>query len=568
MKNLSRYQILASLPLLVLLAGGLYFQRLVIFAVNTNFVLNAIILGVMLIGVVIMHQQIWSIRRQSRKAGKFVQRVQQGEKIRDVLNDTELGTSDIGLVCDHLTHPNESVGGRPVEVVEAGLRSLHVTLNSRQELAQFLIGFLVALGLMGTFIGILETLIEISNMIGGFATADMQDLDKSFMALISDLTKPLKGMGTAFSASMFGLMGSLCLGLTMVSVRRCTEEFLTDLRYAINQLIKDRRSGHQEKSVSAGVPDRRADDLIRHQREAKTLFHQGLEAQVRLMQKMDLLEQRLLELGTMMLKQVEGAAETNTLLRASSVPRQTAEQFMGQIKVLATTASENGTNLAALLPALTGVTQKLGGFSETLLQQREQMQQTMLSSTESQGLIRNALNALVEEESEIHSGMLNEITQLRKFMLDMQPVSSQMVPLLTEINSRLNEQSLASNDQQETIRLMTQAVTQTFGGLKAGFAEMLQEAEKNRQFQADMSGQLMNSQLAAAEFSNLQQSLVKVADVLANSVTTSQVLVEEMRNMREAVAGDMRFEMQQALREHDAERANSSEETRANKAKS
>jgi biopolymer transport protein ExbB/TolQ len=264
----------------------------VMFAVNTNFVLNAIILGVMLIGVVIMHQQIWSIRRQSRKAGKFVQRVQQGEKIRDVLNDTELGTSDIGLVCDHLTHPNESVGGRPVEVVEAGLRSLHVTLNSRQELAQFLIGFLVALGLMGTFIGILETLIEISNMIGGFATADMQDLDKSFMALISDLTKPLKGMGTAFSASMFGLMGSLCLGLSMVSVRRCTEEFLTDLRYAINQLIKDRRSGHQEKSVSAGVPDRRADDLIRHQREAKTLFHQGLEAQVRLMQKMDLLEQR------------------------------------------------------------------------------------------------------------------------------------------------------------------------------------------------------------------------------------------------------------------------------------
>jgi hypothetical protein len=568
MKNLSRYQILASLPLLVLLAGGLYFQRLVMFAINTNVVLNAIILGVMLVGVVIMHQLIWSIRRQSRKAGKFVQRVQQGEKIRDVLKDTELGTSDIGLVCDHLTHPNESVGGRPVEVVEAGLRSLHVTLSSRQELAQFLIGFLVALGLMGTFIGILETLIEIGNMIGGFATADMQDLDKSFMALISDLTKPLKGMGTAFSASMFGLMGSLCLGLTMVSVRRCTEEFLTDLRYAINQLIKDRRSAHQEKSVSADVPDRRADDLIRHQREAKSLFHQGLEAQVRLMQKMDLLEQRLLDLSTMMLKQVEGAAETNSLLKASSVPRQTAEQFMGQIKILATTASENGANLAALLPAMTGVTHKLGSFSEILLQQREQMQQTMLSSNESQGMIRNALNSLVEEESEIHGGMLNEITQLRKFMLDMQPVSSQMVPLLTEINSRLNEQSLASNDQQETIRLMTQAVTQTFGGLKTGIAEMLQDAEQNRQFQSEMSSQLMNSQLAAAELSNLHLSLARVADVLANSVTTSQILVEEMRNMREAVAGDMRFEMQQALREHEAERAPSSKEPRANKAKS
>ena len=554
MKNLTRYQILASLPLLVLLAGGIFFQRLVMYAINTNFVLNAIILGVMLIGVMLMHQQIWSIRRQSAKADKFAKRIQQGEHLRDVLQDPELGASDIGLVCDHLTHSSGGIDGRPVAAVEAGLRSLHVTLNSRQELSQFLVGFLVALGLMGTFIGILETLIEIGNMIGGFATSDMQDIDKSFMALISDLTKPLKGMGTAFSASMFGLLGSLCLGLTMVAVRRYTEEFLTDLRRAINQLIKDRRSERPERNDAAVVPDRRAEDLVRHQREAKHIFQQGLEAQVRVMQKLDTLEQRLADLSFMLAKQVEGATETNNLLRDSSVPRQTAEQFMGQIKVLATSASENSTNLAALLPALSGVTQKLNSFSETLLQQREHMQQTMLSSAESQDMIRNALTSLVEKENEIHNGMLSEITQLRKFMLEMQPVSSQMVPLLTGISSRLNEQSLAANNQQETMRLMTEAVTQTFGGLKIGIGEVLQDAEKNRQLQSEISGQLMNSQRAVAEFGNLQQSLARVADVLSNSVTASQVLVEEVRNMRESMVQDMRFEMQEALRQQEMER--------------
>jgi len=123
MKNLTRYQILAALPLLVLLAGGFYFQRLVMFAVNTNLTLNAIILGVMLIGVAIMQQLIWNIRRQSLLAGKFIRRVQQGERMSDVLQDAELGKSDIGLVCDHLTHPSEGVGGRPVEGIEAGLRS-------------------------------------------------------------------------------------------------------------------------------------------------------------------------------------------------------------------------------------------------------------------------------------------------------------------------------------------------------------------------------------------------------------------------------------------------------------
>jgi hypothetical protein len=271
------------------------------------------------------------------------------------------------------------------------------------------------------------------------------------------------------------------------------------------------------------------------------------------MQKMDILEQRLADLSNTMLKQVMESSETNNLLRANSIPKQTAEQFMGQIKVLATSAAENSANLAGLLPALSGVTQKLDSFSETLLQQREHMQQTMLSSAESQETIRNALRTLVEEENEIHSGMLSEITQLRKFMLDMQPVSSQMVPLLNGISSRLNEQAVASNNQQETMRLMAQSVTQTFGGLKNGFAEILQDAEKSRQFQSEMSSQLIGAQRATTEFSNLHQSLTKVASVLENSVTATQVLVEEVRNMRESVGQDIRFEIQEAMRQKELE---------------
>jgi hypothetical protein len=125
--------------------------------------------------------------------------------------------------------------------------------------------------------------------------------------------------------------------------------------------------------------------------------------------------------------------------------------------------------------------------------------------------------------------------------------------LLTEISSRLNEQAVVSNNQQETMRLMTQAVTQTFGGLKSGIGEMLQDAEKSRQFQSEMSSQIINSQRAEKEFGNLQQSLAKIADVLANSVTASQVLVEEIRSMRESVVQDMRFEMQEALQQHEDE---------------
>lgn len=554
MKNLTQYQILALLPILLVLAGFYYFQQLVTFAVSTNFALNAIILGVMLVGVALMHQQIWSIRKQSRMAEKFIKRVEEGENIPEVLHDAKLGTSDIGLVCGHLTHISGGVGGRPVAAVEAGLRSLQGTLDSRQELAQFLIGFLVALGLLGTFVGILETLVEIGNMIGGFASADLKNIDKAFMELIGDLMKPLKGMGTAFSASMFGLIGSLCLGLTMVAVRRCTEEFVTSLRHSINELIKERAINDQRGSSL--VRSRRRADISILEGEPQHIPRQDSEAQAQLVQKVGALEQRLTELSSAMLKQVETSAETNSLLRDNPANRQIAEHFMGQIRALAAASTENSANVASLLPALSGVTQKLGDFSETLLQQREQMQKTMLSSGESQDMIRNALVSLVEKENEIRGGMLGEITQLRKFMLEMQPVSSRMLPLLTEINSRLNEHSVTLNNQQETMRYMTQTAAQSFVGIKTGITDMLQDTEKSRQLQDEMTKQLLGLQRSTAEIGSMQQSLTKIAEALSNSVTISQALVEEVRNVRGAVAQDVRRELQEAIQRKEAERSN------------
>lgn len=59
--------------------------------------------------------------------------------------------------------------------------------------------------------------------------------------------------------------------------------------------------------------------------------------------------------------------------------------------------------------------------------------------------------------------------------------------------------------------------------------------------------------------------------MLVNSVTASQVLVEEIRSMRESVVQDMRFEMLEALQQHEDEqddRAASSRDPDSKQAKS
>jgi hypothetical protein len=77
----------------------------------------------------------------------------------------------------------------------------------------YITGILVFLGLIGTFIGLMQMVGSVGNIIGSIATMDMTDTTAAFTKLIQDLRAPLTGMATGFSSSLFGLFGSLILGL-------------------------------------------------------------------------------------------------------------------------------------------------------------------------------------------------------------------------------------------------------------------------------------------------------------------------------------------------------------------
>ncbi|GAB5510194.1 MAG: hypothetical protein Rhims3KO_15950 [Hyphomicrobiales bacterium] len=78
---------------------------------------------------------------------------------------------------------------------------------------QYVTGILVFLGLIGTFIGLMDMVGSVGGIIGSIANMDMSDPTAAFSKLISDLQAPLVGMATGFSSSLFGLFGSLILGL-------------------------------------------------------------------------------------------------------------------------------------------------------------------------------------------------------------------------------------------------------------------------------------------------------------------------------------------------------------------
>jgi hypothetical protein len=101
-------------------------------------------------------------------------------------------------------------------------------LDESRDISRYLTGLLIFLGLLGTFWGLIETVASIAGVIGGLSVGT-GDIAATFNDLKRGLEAPLSGMGTAFSASLFGLAGSLVLGFLDLQAGQAQNRFFNDL---------------------------------------------------------------------------------------------------------------------------------------------------------------------------------------------------------------------------------------------------------------------------------------------------------------------------------------------------
>jgi hypothetical protein len=122
--------------------------------------------------------------------------------------------------------------GKHFTLSATGMRSLLDGISSRldesRELSRYMTGLLIFLGLLGTFWGLLKTVSSVSDVIAGM-TLGGGDMNLMFDQLKSGLAKPLAGMGTAFSASMYGLAGALVLGFLDLTAGQAQNRFFNEL---------------------------------------------------------------------------------------------------------------------------------------------------------------------------------------------------------------------------------------------------------------------------------------------------------------------------------------------------
>ena len=119
--------------------------------------------------------------------------------------------------------------------MEDEMSSVESQMLGRLGMSNLLAGSLVGLGLVGTFIGLLQTLDELSGVFAALGGGSGSDSGAMFSTMIVKLQGPMQGMGTAFVASLYGLLGSLVIGLTVSSVKSAGERLFRDVREFVNE---------------------------------------------------------------------------------------------------------------------------------------------------------------------------------------------------------------------------------------------------------------------------------------------------------------------------------------------
>ncbi|MBZ8141344.1 hypothetical protein CLD22_15745 [Rubrivivax gelatinosus] len=227
-----RHVFFVLLPLLAMLAGASSMWHFVHFAVMSNPILNGIIIVVLCWGMWTMVGHLRVLFGESRVFTAGMRWLHDGAASGE--QNPRLGPP--AFVTGMLERLQKLGLGHQVYIhssaMEPEIEALEQYLDKRQELSQFLVGLMVGLGLLGTFVGLLETLVETSGLIGTIARSagGGGDIESEFAKIVGGLQKPLAAMGTAFSASMFGLVGSIVLGFQMVAVRKAATDFVEMVR--------------------------------------------------------------------------------------------------------------------------------------------------------------------------------------------------------------------------------------------------------------------------------------------------------------------------------------------------
>jgi hypothetical protein len=229
------FLILCSLIFVVL-------NKQIVVAFMANPGLNALIVGVLLIGVLLAFRQVIRLFPEVNWVNSF-------------------RLADPGLALERppvLLAPMAAILGDRMgrmaissQMMRGILDSIAARLDESRDLSRYMTGLLIFLGLLGTFWGLIDTVTSVGKVIENLKVGG--EAGAIFDSLKEGLAAPLSGMGISFSSSLFGLAGSLLLGFLDLQTSQAQNRFYTDLEDWLSTTVRDLGGASAEGGPVAGA---------------------------------------------------------------------------------------------------------------------------------------------------------------------------------------------------------------------------------------------------------------------------------------------------------------------------
>jgi len=232
-------RMLVFLVLLGLLAFILHDPILQAFKANPG--LNAVIIGVLLIGIIMSFRQVLRLFPEIAWVNGFR------------LADPGMAKGRSPVLLAPMAAILGDRGGRMAispQIMRSLLDSIATRLDEARDTSRYMTGLLIFLGLLGTFWGLIETVGSVGGVIQNLKVGG--DAAAMFDSLRDGLAAPLGGMGISFSSSLFGLAGSLVLGFLDLQSGQAQNRFYIDLEDWLSTTVRD-LSEHPAAAEAGGA---------------------------------------------------------------------------------------------------------------------------------------------------------------------------------------------------------------------------------------------------------------------------------------------------------------------------
>lgn len=226
---------------------------------------NGLILGVLAVGIALNFREVLSLYREARWIDEFRR------------SDPEQPPEEMPRLLAPMARMLSQRSRGQFTLSPLSTRSLLDSIRSRLEesrdVARYMTGLLIFLGLLGTFWGLLVTVGSVNQVIGGLEVGQTEPGAAVFERLKAGLESPLSGMATAFSSSLFGLAGALVLGFLDLQAGHAQNRFFNELEEWLSgatRLTSGALAGDGEAGMPAYVQallEQTADGLERLQRQ-------------------------------------------------------------------------------------------------------------------------------------------------------------------------------------------------------------------------------------------------------------------------------------------------------------